>query len=407
MPMTPIAPLIRSRSHQRHGTILILVAAISALLATLCLVFLARMRSDTEETGVVMQLAQAKIMLAAACNYVQETSRLGWDVNYPYYGNPSPNSPVPNATPVTLPNGTGVISPTSGSITPPSPATLPGHQETYGWVDVRDGSIGPNYRPQTANPVGTLYSTYAAYSNTPVLSDGHGWTRPYWPAIGSVAICQMFVMQRPPYATQLTAVYNPIDVNPTDATFGYPYTQYPDPMPVVSNGWPQSSTSGTISTALYDDGQQGATLNDFVHGNPTPRQQTAGKSWFRVYRDGPQTFVITCGAGGTLGWKDWSELSSIGGAVAQAQFNNDPNTFMAIAQDEIRIWYRIEWSAATMELTYQNVQTGATSIQEHYLLLPTNASHTWSVAQRTQTWAKNPVGTIRWIERLQTQPTYY
>jgi hypothetical protein len=99
--------------------------------------------------------------------------------------------------------------------------------------------------------------------------------------------------------------------------------------------------------------------------------------------------------------------ANIGGAVAQAQFGNDPNTFMALAQNEVRIWYRIEWSAAVMELTYHNLQHGSAWMQEHYMLWPTNASHTWGVGNRTQTWAKNPVGTIRWIERLQTQPSYY
>lgn len=393
-------------SRHRHGTILIIVAAISALLASLCLVFLVRMRSDADETESLMQMAQAKIMLAAACSYVQEASRLGWDANYPYYGTASGSS-VPHANPVTLPNGTGVLMPAGGPAVPPTPATLPGHQETYGWVDVRDGSIGPNYRPPSANPVGTLYSTYRAYDDTPQLRDGHGWKRPYWPAMGSVAICPMYVMQRPPFATQLTAVYNPINTDPSSALFGYPYIQYPDPMPAVANGWPQAATSGTISTTLYDDKVNGATRTDFVHGDPTPRQQTTGKSWFRVYRDGPQTFVITCGAGGTLGWKDWAEVTNIGGPVAQAQFGNDPNTFMALAQNEVRIWYRIEWSAAVMELTYHNLQHGPAWMQEHYMLWPANASHTWGVGNRTQTWAKNPVGTIRWIERLQTQPSYY
>jgi hypothetical protein len=401
-------------SRQRHGTILILVAGVSALLASMTLVFLLRMRTDSEESIGVLQLAQAKIMLAAACNYVQEASRLGWDANYPYYGTaPSTSNPPPTVAPIQLSNGTGVISPLDGSVRVPSPATLYGHQETYGWVDVRDGSIGPNYRAPASWTPGTPFSTYAAYNTTPQLSDGHGWMRPYWPAMGSVAICPMYVMQRPPYATQLTAVYNPIDTNfptstsPGDATFAQAYIQYPDPMPAVSNGWPQQATTGSIANALYDDGVNGQTRTDFVHGDPTPRQQTYGKAWFRLYRDGPETFIVTCGSGGTMGWKDWSEVQSIGGAYAMAQFGNDPTAFASLAQGEIRIWYRIEWSSAVMELTYHNLQHGPAFDQEHYMLWPANASHTWGVGNRTETWAKNPVGTIRWIERLQNAPTYY
>jgi hypothetical protein len=175
---------------------------------------------------------------------------------------------------------------------------------------------------------------------------------------------------------------------------------------VVSNGWPQQATSGTVTGALYDDGQNGATLTDFVHGDPTPRQQTTGKSWFRVYRDGPATFVITCGSGATMGYTSYAEAASVGGPSAAAMFNNDPGFFNSLAANELRIWYRIEWSPSVMEQTYHNLQHGDVGV-EHNLMWPANASHTWSVGNRTQTWTKNPVGTIRWVERLVTQPTYY
>jgi hypothetical protein len=404
MQVITIAPSVPRRSRHQRGTILIIVAGLSALLASMSLVFLARMRSDSEETQVVMQLAQAKIMLAAACNYVQETSRLGWDANFPYYqGAPAhPSAIIP--PPQTLPNGSGVLSLSGTILSSPSPATMPAHQETYGWIDVRDGSIGPNVR--APSPATLPYSTYAVWSTALVESNGSGWNRPAWPAIGSVAICPMYVMQRPPYATQLTAVYNPINTTPGNALFGLPYIQYPDPMPVVSNGWPQQATSGTVTGALYDDGQNGATLTDFVHGDPTPRQQTTGKSWFRVYRDGPATFVITCGSGATMGYTSYAEAASVGGPSAAAMFNNDPGFFNSLAANELRIWYRIEWSPSVMEQTYHNLQHGDVGV-EHNLMWPANASHTWSVGNRTQTWTKNPVGTIRWVERLVTQPTYY
>jgi hypothetical protein len=231
--------------------------------------------------------------------------------------------------------------------------------------------------------------------------------RPVWPAIGSVAICPMYVMQCPPYATQLTATYNPISTLSTDPNFGLPLLRYPDPMPVVSNGWAQQSTSGSVVATLYDDGQNGATLSDFVHGNPQPREQTTGKSWFRVYRDGPATFVLTCGSGGTMGYKDFQEVTSVGGASVAAAFNNDPNLFSTLQAEETRIWYRIEWSSAVAELTYHNLQHEVLGGQEHYMMWPPNASYTWWVGNRTQNWFKNPVGTIRWIQRLMNQPTYF
>jgi hypothetical protein len=77
-----------------------MVAGICALLASLSVVFLANMRSSIEESQLLATNVQARIMLYAACNYVQEASRLGYDE----------------------------------SVT---------HGEAFGWIDVRDGSEGP------------------------------------------------------------------------------------------------------------------------------------------------------------------------------------------------------------------------------------------------------------------------
>ena len=53
--------------HHRQGTILIIVAGISGLIAALSVVFLTRMRSDVTETAAIVQEAQARLMLTAAC----------------------------------------------------------------------------------------------------------------------------------------------------------------------------------------------------------------------------------------------------------------------------------------------------------------------------------------------------
>ncbi|MBA3848262.1 MAG: hypothetical protein H0X45_16655, partial [Planctomycetes bacterium] len=102
---------------QRRGTVIILVAGAAALMATLVLAFLVRMRSDGEESNQVVRDTQARIMLLAACGYVLEAGRLGYDVD------PQLPDPVP-------------------------------HEEAYGWIDVRDGSTGPRDRDGTA-----LYSS--------------------------------------------------------------------------------------------------------------------------------------------------------------------------------------------------------------------------------------------------------
>jgi hypothetical protein len=86
------------RSNPRAGTILIIVAGIAALLASMALAFLVRMRSDAEESALLNQEVQARLMLNAALNYISESARLGWN------------------------------------------------DEAYGWIDVRDGLPGPRNR---------------------------------------------------------------------------------------------------------------------------------------------------------------------------------------------------------------------------------------------------------------------
>src|SRR5271163_2877550 len=72
-----------SSTPARRGTILIIVAGLSALLASLALAFLVHMRSDVEEATGVVNEVQAHLMLLAGCNFIQEASRLGYDSNPP------------------------------------------------------------------------------------------------------------------------------------------------------------------------------------------------------------------------------------------------------------------------------------------------------------------------------------
>jgi hypothetical protein len=136
----------------RQGTILIIVSGISVLLLGMSVAFLARTGSDAEENRMVVREAQARIMLVAACSYVQECSRLGWD----------------------------------------DPAT-PQHEEAYGWIDVRDGDVGPKVEDwsQPGQPKSSVFLSTALVEdsgNTGVAD------RPAWPAIGGVALCPMYVV---------------------------------------------------------------------------------------------------------------------------------------------------------------------------------------------------------------------
>jgi hypothetical protein len=336
----------------RQGTILIIVAGISALLASLTVSFLMRMRADAEEMDVTVRESQARIMLMAACNYIQEASRIGWER-------------PPELT------GIDPDNPTEAQL-----RQMERERETFGWIDVRDGKLGPKF--------------YADGRDSDV----------FFP-VGTAARFPMYVMEAPPYATELTAAYNPIrtPVSPeplplSDGNFGRPYLRYPDPQPQGrSNLWSPSVPTGV--TVLRDN------FPAWRLGPPTPRLTSTGRSWFRIYRDGPATFVVTCGAGGSEGHRSWSEVP----AADKARFGEE-SVFNTILASEIRLWYRVEWSAAVMAMDYHMLDHSLGRDRDHYMVWPINASHSTAGHEyRTQTHARNMGGTIRWVQRLLTEPT--
>ncbi len=338
------------RNAQRRGTILIAVAGLVALMTSLALAFTLRMRSDGEEVGQVVHESQARIMLVAGCNYVQECARIGWNR--------------------------------------PGDAALIRHKEAYGWIDVRDGSVGPSI-----DDGGDAQVPVPVWSPTLVEDrDGNGGSdRPAWPAPGSVARCPMYVMQRPPFAIRLTVACNPIS-DPTSPDFGIPYLKYRDPLPVV------------------DDAV------DHWAGDTAPRPTSLDLGWFRVYREAAAAivpapsaaarFVVSCGSGSSRGFRDWDEVR---GASATASFGGDRLLFDAAVAAESRMWYRVEWSAAIKDVTYHCLENDmGYPIWDHYVWYPMNSSHTQQMScARTQSHARNMIGTIRWVQRLPGPPTHW
>ena len=344
----------------RQGTILIIVAGLSALLAGLALAFVAKTRSDGEETSVVVNESQARIMLVAACNYIQEGSRIGWD-RYPRLpGDPQPVPALPTETNDLFPGGGG------GQV-------VNVHEETFGWIDVRDGSIGPK-------PL--VEKTFDEFFGLRYLKDWTGTQRRCWPALDGIARCPMYVRKKPPYATALTVCYNPINTNAASQVnndYLMPYLRNPDPRPLTNQTW-----------------------NQFVVGDPTPVTQTNSKAWFRVLREGPSTFLITCGAGGTQGFHNYDEAVNQGMA---GQFNNDRGFFGNLATQEIRLWYRVEWSASSAEGTYHWQNHHTQQDTDSYFQWAVNASSTHTYGNRSPSGDKNMGGTFRWIMRLRNEPT--
>lgn len=313
----------------RRGSLLIIVAGLAALVASLVLAFLARSRMSAEGSLSTIRAAQARMMLQAGCSYVLEGSRIGWDLV-----------------------GTSA------------------HEEAYGWVDVRDGQVGPKTLDYDGD------GDFDPLWRATLVEDGDGdgaVDRPAWPAIGGVARCPMEVLRRPPYAISLAAAPNPIISDPLHPHFGLPLLRNPDPQPAYP----------------------GMTWTEFRDGDPEVTEASRNLSWFRIHRDGPATFVITCGAGASKGFRDWDEVV---GAGATGQFAGDRELFeKEILGNEVRLWYRIEWSPA--------VNPGAdVSGPADVAQWPVLASINNNRSNAPYTTRKNQGGTIQWIQRLRHPP---
>jgi hypothetical protein len=326
-------------SHPRQGTILIIVAGVSALLASLALTFLVRMRSDVQDSEILMREAQAHIMLVAACQYIQEASRLGYDNSTTDY-----------------------------------------HKEAYGWIDIRDGAVGPK---------ATAIPSSAIASGVPM--PGYGVDDDSAFPQQSVRRFDVYVKKIPPFAISLNAAPNPID-----PTTGVPWLVEPDPKPHLANGF-----------------------SAFEEGDKTPRQDSVGRSWFRLLRCGAgpdqnlarynaATFIVTCGAGATRGFRsrDWNSM-----ALDEKQlFNNERTMLAALEADEVRLWYIVEWSPAVGGLHQFNLVHHRGAMRD-----ANNANYTFnqysqfppnhSFYSHSHTKERNFGGTIRMVQRLTVEPT--
>jgi hypothetical protein len=334
----PSAPATRS------GTILIIVAGLSALMLSMALAFIMNMRADMDESEVVQREAQARIVLIAALHYIQESSRMGWD----------------------------------------RPGT-PEHEEAFGWTDIRDGSAGPKDSRGVPlyNPTGGVF-----------------------PAIGGRAgRFMLHALERPPFAITTAFAPNAAPLKPT--------LPWKDLIGYTSND-PQPAA---------------LTWAGFASGNKDPRTDSYGRSWFRIYRDRnpaapdaknppvePATFTITCGAGGTLGFKDYQEVIDLGQTEL---FNHDAGYFAVLRSQERILWFRTEWTPAV------GGSSMGVRVKPGYWELPTvnnDASPTDSTLRAypdiykndpvkigsTQWWVnRNLVGSFLYIQRLTYQPTIW
>ncbi len=345
----------RPRPTHRRGAAIIIVAGIAAILSAMAFAFLMQMRADADESSHFVRMTQARTMLAAGLGYIQESSRMGWADR------------------------------SSNGIT---------NAEGYGWIDVRDGSPGPRDVLH-----GLLYPGDA--------TTGEG---PLYPAIGGrAARCPMYRERRPPRAVMPILYPNPIPADATGGAVLTPDAGGPSPDWARDIGYPNAEP-----TPFRDDQSTGAAaFSRWRAGDRTPVQSSSAPPWFRVYRmtkadalthrtnDGrlrplpwsPALFLVTCSAGGTLGYRDWDEVIT---CEATDSFGNDPRLFATLRAEETIFWYACEWSPA---VGYDTIHHYAS---DNDLTRSGQGRPNW--ADSNQVMSKNQGGTIAWIERLVHQP---
>jgi len=329
-------------SRHRRGMLLLVVAALAALLAAMSLTFLITARNAGQQAVVIEQHAQARLMLMAACSYILESGRIGYH-----------NAAGANA-------------------------------EAYGWIDVRDGAIGPRLRGTADPSIGVVPQ---GVNLTPV-AEGARPALARWPAIGSAMRAPMNALVRPPFAIRAIAATNPVGNDAGDSTtFGMPYLRNLPVQPVAT------------------------TWNEFNDGDRRPLAATANRAWFRTYRDGPATFVITVGAGGTQGFRNWAEVLAQG---ADDRFASDPDVFATLRAAEVRQWFRVEWSASVANPEVHHNHPFAQN-NDPAIAFGINVTEAQSLKRttgygapnRSLPHARNSAGTIRWVSRLRTEPTFW
>ncbi len=146
---------------------------------------------------------------------------------------------------------------------------------------------------------------------------------------------------RPPWAVATRRVYSPLmdGNNPVARPVDEQTYDYRPQAPIVDR---QLTEAHESFRPAYPRKDPTTYLNPSNPQTALPRRvpETLGKAWFRCHHEGQGRFVVTVGAGGTLGHRNWSEASASGAFSSQAHFEE-------ILATELRAWYRVTWSPYT------------------------------------------------------------
>lgn len=370
----------------RSGALLIIVTGMAALVLSLGLAFLSVMRADGRHTLAVVQDAQARAMLQAAKAYILESSRIGW-----------------------------------------------GDQETLGWNDIRNHAVGPI--PIDRDP-------WAGPGDEP---EHRVWTAGQWPAPGSVLRAPMRVWTRPPFAVR-PGIRNPVVAYPSAADLPNGSGIYDhasgDGRMVLQNhngmNWTGASLADSWRLGQFRNPDPQPLVDPatvaWAQGDRLPRIRSQHLAWFRIYREtaadhdgdgvpfydvvdcnggsspgrngearahppNASIFLVTCGAGASLGFRDWAEVVAAG---ATEVFNHEESQFNLVRSSETILWYRLEWTPMIGGSAGKGRRQASSSTAYHTGFSVSNAL-VYDVSAATY---RSPAhfGSIRWVQRLDRKP---
>jgi hypothetical protein len=409
-----------NRHHSKRGAVLIIVVGLVAMLLVLASVFLARMRSDAQEIRPVLQEAQCRLALTAACQYLQESSRIGWGAR--------------NA---------------DGSF-----------QETFGWTDVRGfpdnaGSattaLDKNGGATTWNPAGDQWigpagPRIASGSAAGTIAKPAWWdvgtyptlpplTTRHWPYPGTATRCDLSPWRQPPCAVSPAAAGNPVFL--ADANW--------DRKQALITAWTNGAGACDVQpqAATFTEWLTGSRITTAGMSRPDLLPEAAFLGWFRVYREdaadhnndqkdcagtaswhdtvplsGWGVFVVAVGAGATRGYRFWdasdaSYSPELGADLAKdSGFWTDKADFLD-ARDRERIeFFRIAWTArqgGNFDASTVYGRTNAAGVTSPQVVQELTRTPPWRGGPNNEPIydgaTRSLGGTIEWVQRLDREPS--
>ena len=204
----------QSRGH-RSGTILIIVAGLSALLALLVMAFLVRVRADAEETTALQHMAQARVMLTSAILFIMETQGAAATGSYDLHVLKQPSGSVSLHTVYTPADGASRrslsnVDPLTSPVASASPKSIEPWSAGLSWFRIKksgnsflvtvgagqSGGVGPAAVPAHAKGLPATWSEIAGDAslkarfsssedvyNTILSSEYRAWYQVEWEPI--------------------------------------------------------------------------------------------------------------------------------------------------------------------------------------------------------------------------------